>query len=74
MKKPETKDSPWRAVGLVSAIGVELVVCTLAGFWGGKHLGGWLGFEPIGMVVGVLLGLAAGIVGIAFLIKLFTEG
>jgi ATP synthase protein I len=38
MKEPDPKDNPWRAAALTTAIGIDLVVCLLAGYW----LGEWL--------------------------------
>lgn len=67
----KSPDQPWKAVALVSAIGIDLAVCVLAGFFGGKFLydrfGGalWIAF-------GVLVGLAAGFINIIYLIKQFT--
>jgi ATP synthase protein I len=73
MREQKSKDSPWRAIGLVSAIGIDLGLGTFLGFLGGSYLDKLLGSEPVGMVVGVLLGLLMGIVGITFLVKLFSE-
>jgi len=68
MKDPNPKDNPWRAAALTSAIGVDLVVCLLAGYYFGDWLSHiWGGtFWVLG---GFLLGLAASIVSIYFMIK-----
>ncbi|MFD1887470.1 AtpZ/AtpI family protein [Paenibacillus wenxiniae] len=66
--KPD-RSSPWKAVGLVGAIGIDLTVCTLAGFWFGSWLDRLWNGSGIGIAVGVLAGLAVGIVGIIVIIK-----
>ncbi|MEW4372133.1 AtpZ/AtpI family protein [Paenibacillus kandeliae] len=67
-RKPDGS-SPWKAVGLVSAIGIDLTVCTLAGFWFGSWLDRMWNGSGIGIAIGVLAGLFAGIVGIIVIIK-----
>ena len=50
----------FRTVGRAGAVGTELVVATLIGFFGGRWLDGKLGTEPWLALVGLLLGVAAG--------------
>jgi F0F1-type ATP synthase assembly protein I len=65
------KEGGWSAFGLVSAIGLDLAICTV----GGTYLGMWLddlfGTEPWLLLVGIMLGLTAGILGIVQLLKAF---
>lgn len=68
--KPDS--SPWKAVGLVSAIGVDLALCTLAGFWFGSWLDGMWNHSGLGIGLGVLAGLIAGIVSIVIIIQKIT--
>jgi ATP synthase protein I len=74
VNKPRSQDNPWRAVGLVSAIGAELVVCMLAGYFGGSYASRSLGGQPIWIVVGIMAGFIVGLVGIYFLLRFYTEG
>lgn len=64
-------DNPWRAAGLVSAIGVDLVVMLGLGWWLGdvydQHQG-----TRYGYLVGLLAGLIAGIGTVALLIRKVT--
>lgn len=74
MKKPTVQSSnKWRAAGLVSAVGVNITVCTLLGFYGGGWLGERLGGGPIWPAIGVLLGIFVGFVGAFLMIKKVLE-
>jgi ATP synthase protein I len=68
MKQPNRNDNPWRAAALTSAIGIDLVVCLLGGYWFGDWLSQTLGGQ-MWMLGGFLLGLSAGIISIYFMIK-----
>ncbi|MDO3412120.1 AtpZ/AtpI family protein [Saccharibacillus sp. CPCC 101409] len=77
MKKPvqpTDKSSPWKAVGLVSAIGVELVLFTLLGFFFGRWMNDITGGSGLWIGLGVLIGLVAGAVGIVALVRKVLEG
>ena len=64
--------NPWRAYALVSGIGLQMAFCVLLGLFGGKWLDGVLGTSPWFLLLGLLLGLAAGIWGIVVLAKQFS--
>jgi len=53
-----------KAFAIGSTLGVQFAASVLLGFWGGRFLDHRLGSEPWLMVVGVLLGVAAGTIGI----------
>ena len=74
MKHRNSSDNPWRAAGLVSAIGADLVVCVLAGFYGGQFARERLGGSPLWLAAGIVLGLLAGFVSVAFMIKFHLRG
>ncbi|TCP55629.1 F0F1-type ATP synthase assembly protein I [Tumebacillus sp. BK434] len=65
------KNEAWRAFGLVSAIGLDLAICTIGGTVLGNWLDGWLGTSPWLLLLGIMLGLTAGIYGITKLIAVF---
>lgn len=66
------KFNPWKAAGLVSAIGADLVVCVAGGYFAGAYLGEKTG-RLVWVAAGVILGIIAGIFSIVMLIKRFLE-
>lgn len=69
--RAKSKEGGWNAFGLISAIGLDLAICTV----GGTYLGMWLdktfGTGPWLLLLGILLGMTAGILGIVQLLKAF---
>ena len=58
-------DRRWiRQVGVLSGVGLTLVISTVLGLWGGYALDQWLGTGPWLMLVGLLLGIASGFVNL----------
>jgi len=53
-----------KAFAIGSTLGIQFAASVLLGFWGGRFLDHRLGSEPWLMVAGVLLGVAAGTIGI----------
>lgn len=49
----------WRLAGAASGIGCTVVASLLICIGGGIFLDRWLGIEPVGVLVGVALGMAA---------------
>lgn len=49
----------WRMAGAASGIGCTVVASLLLTIGGGIFLDRWLGIEPVGVLTGVALGLAA---------------
>ncbi|WP_458121085.1 AtpZ/AtpI family protein [Paenibacillus sp. Z6-24] len=68
-KHKPPNSSPWKAISLVSAIGLDLAVCTLVGFWFGSWLDRLWNGSGLWIGIGVLIGLIAGIFGIIVIIK-----
>jgi ATP synthase protein I len=64
-------DNPWRAAGLVSAIGIVLALMLGAGWWIGNAYDNNHGTR-FGYLVGLLVGLAIGIAAVALLIRKYT--
>lgn len=74
MKKKSGLDgSPLRAAGLVGAVGVDIVVCMLLGYYAGAWVSEWMGGNKQWIAGGLLAGLFIGIANVVFLIKFFLE-
>lgn len=60
-----------RAYGLISAIGMDLAACTVAGVFLGKWLDRLWGTSPWMLLLGIVVGLAGGIVGVVKILQTF---
>lgn len=69
LESPRPDDNPWRAAGLVSAIGLEIVICTAIGYVCGKYLGGSKGWIIAGVMIGFFLGIGTAVL----MLKKFLE-
>lgn len=69
MKQHGNKDNPLRALALVGALGFEVAVCTIAGYW----IGGLLGASSAWKAGGVFVGLAIGILTAILMVKKVLE-
>lgn len=63
--------NPWKVGGLVMGIGVELAVCVFLGWWIGTVFDDRNGTR-YGYLVGVVIGLVAGIGSALALIRKYT--
>ncbi|MCG8403195.1 MAG: AtpZ/AtpI family protein [Firmicutes bacterium] len=74
MKEEKTERSGvFTAVAVTTAIGAELAITTLLGFYGGRALDNRFGTEPWFLVAGVLAGVALGIFGIVQTMQRFFK-
>lgn len=73
MSEPANHAKIWKAAGLVSAIGADIAVCTVLGFYGGRMLGGWLGNEAAWTAFGVLFGILLGFTTVFLIIRKVLE-
>ncbi len=65
MSDQQPPDRRWiRQLGVLSGVGLTLVISTVLGLWGGYALDRWLGTSPWLMLVGLLFGIAAGFVNL----------
>lgn len=62
---------PFQAMALMSAIVSQLVGCILIGIFSGRWLDHVTGTEPLFLIIGLLLGLAVGVVAMLRLIRQF---
>lgn len=67
--KKNHPESPWKAIGLIGSLGMELLILVVAGAYLGRKLDEHFQSEPIFLAVGVLGGFAAGIIGAVFTIR-----
>ena len=73
--QPPRPDRRWvRQLGVLSSVGLTLVIATVLGFWGGHVLDGWLGTGPWLMLIGLLFGIAAGFLNLFRAVGLFDGG
>ncbi|CAM4221578.1 AtpZ/AtpI family protein [Paenibacillus phoenicis] len=74
IKPDKNNNSVWKAVAVVTALGTNFAVCAVGGYF----LGAWLDKlwfkNGLGIGLGVLIGIAAGIIGIVALIKSVVGG
>ncbi|WP_158289669.1 AtpZ/AtpI family protein [Paenibacillus flagellatus] len=73
MQNRKSENNPWRAAGMAGAAGVDLAVCILLGYLGGKWLSDRMGGEKIVVAIGALIGLFAGIASVIVLIRYFLK-
>lgn len=72
MTKKSKEDNPLLAAALVGALGIQVGVCILLGYWAGAYISDRSGNS--GWVVGgVLIGLAVGIVSVILVVKKVME-
>ena len=69
--QPPQDENPWKTAGLVMGLGVELAVCVGLGWWLGAVYDDRNGTE-YGYLVGVIVGLIAGIGSAITLIRKYT--
>jgi F0F1-type ATP synthase assembly protein I len=65
---------PLHAMGLMSAILSQLVGSILIGIFGGKWIDDFFETEPLFLIVGILLGLAAGVYAMYRLVHHYFSG
>jgi ATP synthase protein I len=61
---PSGDQGTWKALGELSSIGLVLVVSTIIGLVGGYYVDRLLGTSPWLLLVGLVLGIAAGFVNL----------
>lgn len=70
----QNKRHPLQAMALMSAILSQLVGSTLIGIFGGRWLDGQFQTAPLLLIIGLLLGLAAGIYAMLRLVQHYFSG
>ena len=61
---PSGEQGTWKALGELSSIGLTLVISTVLGLVGGYYVDRWLGTTPWLLLIGLVLGIAAGFVNL----------
>ncbi len=65
---------PLKASALMTAISSQLVGSILIGIFTGRWLDGFVDTEPLFLIIGLLLGLAAGIFAMLRTVRQYYEG
>jgi ATP synthase protein I len=73
LKKSKSQDNPWKTAGLMGALGTNMVVCLLIGYFGGSYISERTGGHKGWVIAGVMTGLFVGIISIVLIIKRFME-
>lgn len=63
------QQSPWKGLSLVSLIGIDIAIGTYVGVWLGKKVDAYLHSAPWGLVGGVFVGMALGLLAAVPVIK-----
>ena len=61
---PSGDQGAWKALGELSSVGLALVICTVIGLAGGYYADHLLGTSPWLLLIGLVLGIAAGFVNL----------
>lgn len=72
MNKSGPEQNPWKYAGLAGAVGMDLVVFILLGYYGGAAVSDRTG-QRIWTAVGLMVGLLVALVTIVFMIKRILE-
>lgn len=72
MKNSGPQTNPWKYAGLATAIGTDLALCLVAGYYGGNLLADRTG-QRLWIAMGLLLGLVVALTSIVFMIKRIVE-
>jgi ATP synthase protein I len=65
---------PLQAIGLISAITSQLVGSILVGIFGGRWIDRQFDTEPLFLIIGLLLGLAAGVYAMLRTVRQYFSG
>lgn len=57
--RDDAAKSRWVAVGDVTSLGMTLAICVMVGLFGGRWIGRKLGAEDVGVLAGVAFGVVA---------------
>lgn len=70
-RRSQNRNSALQAVAVTTVIGMEMAITVVLGFYAGRFADSRLGTEPWLLVTGVLLGVAAGTMGIVKTLQRF---
>nr|WP_238480680.1 AtpZ/AtpI family protein [Desulforadius tongensis] len=67
------KGSPLQALAITTTIGMELAITSVLGFYGGRYIDHRLDTAPVFLIIGLLAGLAVGVMGIINTLNAFFK-
>ncbi|MVP01493.1 MULTISPECIES: AtpZ/AtpI family protein [Paenibacillus] len=73
MNNKGNRDNPWKAAGMVGAIGIDIAFCMIAGYAIATYLVNRFGGSKAWIAGGLMIGLFVGIVSVVMLLKKFLE-
>lgn len=74
MSQQKNNRNPFQAMALMSQIVSQLVGCILIGIFAGRWLDYKWGTEPLFLIIGLLLGIAAGTYAMIVSIRKYNSG
>lgn len=69
----QTTGSPWKMLGLIGTLGVEMLASIFGVAWLGKWLDERWGTEPILLLIGIMGGLVLGYISVFVTIKAYLK-
>jgi F0F1-type ATP synthase assembly protein I len=66
-------DNPWRLVGLIGTLGLEILLFAFLGIWIGKMLDERWGTEPMLLLIGIGSGLGLGFLSVLYTITVYLK-
>lgn len=57
MNPNNKKDNPLLAAGMVGALGLNVAICMVLGYFAGDWLGGSKGWTAVGLIAGLAVGI-----------------
>lgn len=73
MDQQPSNENPWKALFLVTAIGVDFALCVTAGLFAGRWLSDKAGGNPLWLILGLAIGIGAGVATVILLVKPFVS-
>ncbi|SHE97184.1 Putative F0F1-ATPase subunit Ca2+/Mg2+ transporter [Seinonella peptonophila] len=67
------QESPWQVLAVLSSVSLQFIVLVIGGGWIGRKLDAYLHSQPIGLLLGVLLGLVFAFVSAIYTFRVLLK-